>query len=67
MNYGRDLSHIQCRKCKKYGHFANNCLTRMNNQNRAHITQTWDANDIDTSVDMNVCDDTDSSCDLTVN
>ena len=63
---GRDLSHIRCRKCKKYGHYANNCPTRVNNQNNAHITQTWD-DDIDDTMDTNVCLNVDSDGDTTEN
>ncbi|KAM7466521.1 hypothetical protein LguiB_014083 [Lonicera macranthoides] len=63
---GRDLSHIQCRKCKKYGHYANNCPTRVNNQSKAHISQTWD-DDIDDTMDTNVCLDDGSDDDTNVN
>ncbi|KAM7466661.1 hypothetical protein LguiB_014223 [Lonicera macranthoides] len=63
---GRDLSHIQCRKCKKYGHYANNCPTRMNNQNKAHITQTWN-DDLDDTNDAMLDDDSDDNCDTFAN
>ncbi|KAM7507347.1 hypothetical protein LguiA_017800 [Lonicera macranthoides] len=55
----KDLSHIQCRKCQKYGHYANKCPSKKN-QNR-------DFHDIEDTMNVNVCDTSDVDSDLDEN
>ena len=33
----KDLSHIQCHKCKKYGHYANKCFSANKRKHKASI------------------------------